>query len=171
MTFPLYRGIRDERSPEARARDEAERAERAHLAAEKRARNAEALRLAVSASWPAPPAWQPIETCPFEAIVDGWGIDGAILVSDGVQRAIALVRERFGTPLKIVQPFEPVLTDHGVTFVGKAERFERPDWWFAWELLDALETPSELYGLPEICFVPTLWLCLAPMPPSMTGAA
>lgn len=83
-----------------------------------------------------PPGWKPIETAPFADLDKLYGIDSAMLVSDGHKRAIVTPSERFGTPL-IAEP--------------------RPAWWYKWELRDELESESELYGKPEVDFMPTMW--------------
>lgn len=157
----------DLRSPEARAAAEAKRASDAAARSEREQRFAADLVEAARLCWPAPPVWLPIERCPFEALASFGCREPAILVTDGQQRAAVTVRRRFGRPVRVVRRPEMALTDHGLALVsGEYAEFDHPDWWFGWELSDALEARSGDGSGDEIGFVPTLWTLLSPIPAS-----
>jgi hypothetical protein len=92
--------------------------------------------------------WMPMRKCPFAALDNEYGIDGAILVSDGKAVAVATISRRFG---------------------GEEDpRPDLPGWWWDWEVNDELASETWAYGepagQPEVEFIPTVWTFL-PMPP------
>lgn len=110
--------------------------------------------------------WQPITSCPFEAL--GALMAGSydrILVTDGTKVTVASVSERFGTPIEYEEPPTMVMRD-GMMIMecGKIKATKRPKWWLAWELKDELESDDERYGKPEVDFEATHWMPLPPPP-------
>lgn len=116
--------------------------------------------------------WQPIETCPFAAYDSYYGDDRAVLFTDGESVAVSFIHKRFGRPIKCVKEPTMAMTDHGMMYVGgEYEEYDRPKWWFDYELDDALENDSD-FGRPEIGFLPTHWLPMpAPPTPDRSGEA
>jgi hypothetical protein len=116
--------------------------------------------------------WQPIETCPFEAYDEMYGLEGCILVKAGKKCARVSVTRRFGTPLVWTgkTPPETVMRDGRMVIEGdgKYVKPKRPAWWFQWELTD--EDGIMTYaggaetGKEEIDFLPTHWLPLPVRP-------
>lgn len=117
--------------------------------------------------------WLSIETCPFAAYEDLYGLGGTIFVKAGDEVAMVTIHRRYGRPLKVISPGEIVLTDHGVSIEGaEYAEFDHPDWWFAWEMTDVhggmTYAGGEETGREEVRFVPTHWL---PFPLKPTDAA
>lgn len=144
--------MRVEMSESYRKKCEAEESKRKREAEKKeKLRNETTVRC-----WPASPAWQPMESCPFAAMKYE-----TVLVTDGDRVAVAKITERFGRPLRVVKPGEHVLRDGVLTIEGmETTEYDHPEWWFQWELEDALDDPSERFGRDEIDFVPTHFLTL-----------
>ena len=106
--------------------------------------------------------WQKIASCPFKEYEYE-----QIFVTDGKRVCIAKVSKRFGTPMRVVEEPEMVLTDKGMAWQGgKYEEIKAPKWWFQWELEDV--NGSMTYagghetGREEVPFIATHWM---PMPP------
>jgi hypothetical protein len=105
-----------------------------------------------------PGEWHDMDKCPFEALSERYRIDGVIIVGDEQNTAIATVSERFGPPIFYEKEPEYVIRD-GMSYLegGIEKECPHPEWWLKWELIDVLETENEMYGKPEIDFVPTRW--------------
>ena len=144
-------------SPEYKAKREAE--DRKRKAKERRYRT-QVMKLRAAAAV----TWLPIADCPFDAFDDAYGIDGTMLVTDGTEMALVKVTRRFGTPMITKNPGKMVMRDGEMRIEGvELERPDCPDWWFKWELIDQNGYDSEMYGKPEIEFVPTHFAAL-PLP-------
>lgn len=151
--------IVDRRTPEGKARMEREAREREA----ERSRRGE-VRDAARKCWTEAAPWQPIESCPFEAYDCASGADATFYVTDGKSLALVSVKRRFGRPVRCIREPGMILTDDGVRWEGgEYVEYDRPAWWFRWELEDVLSPEDERFGKDEIDFVPTLWL----PPPSL----
>lgn len=121
--------------------------------------------------------WMPMGQCPFAALDNRYGFDGAVLVTDGKDTALATVKKRFGRPIFYkVQP-EMVWRDGTPTLVGGEEdpRTDLPKWWWQWELTDEFGSMNyaggEETGKDEVAFVPTHWTFLPEPPKGVTQRA
>lgn len=116
-------------------------------------------------------AWQPIETCPFQALaIVGHGLDCYVWVSDGKDVALASVKKRFGRPVRVVTPPRLSLTDNGLAWVGgEYAEIPAPDWWFQWELQNRLERYTERGEefQSDVDFIATHWKPAMPKPPGV----
>ena len=106
--------------------------------------------------------WQPIVKCPFEDYEHK-----RIFVTDGKIRCLAIVKKRFGTPMRCIK--EPVMafTDDGPRFVGgKYAKIKAPAWWFKWEFEDEdglmNYAGGHEVGKEEVGFIATHWLPMLP---------
>lgn len=148
----------DQRTPEAKAREERRRAKEAKAAAKAKKAFQEAIAAAQGKGW------LPIETCPFAGYGREWGIEGTLLVTDGETRALVSIQKRLGRPVRTVEAPTMAITDHGIMMVGgKYEEIDAPPWWFQWEMIDQLSPESD-YGKDEIDFIATQWMPLSNPP-------
>lgn len=108
-------------------------------------------------------AWDKIETCPFWAYEDTYGIESVFLVRKGDEIAIVRPKKRFGTPLECVTPGDLVMRNGMLYDEGVYRKPKNPKWWFKYKLEDVMSHDSDMYGKDEIDFVPDLWQPL-PLP-------
>lgn len=154
-----------ENSPEYEAKMEEYRQERERLSAEKAWSDARKEWLEAGSTW------MPMECCPFSALSEQYGVDGTILVSDGLARALVTVSKRFGRPMFFKTQPEQIFRDGMMHLVGGEvdPREDLPSWWWEWELTDehGLMTYAggEETGKEEVDFVPTAWTFLPDPPP------
>lgn len=116
--------------------------------------------------------WMKIDTCPFAALDQHYGLEGTILVSDGKGIALVTVKRRFGTPVFYKKQPEMIYRDGCPCLVGGEEdpRDDLPKWWWKWELTDVFGNMTYASGhetgKEEVGFVATHWTFL-PDPPRL----
>lgn len=158
--------MRIENSPEFLAKLEACRIEREHERAE-----CELLYRRALEKWRSlGRQWMLMSECPFFALNDRYGIEGAILVSDETKIALASVRKRFGRPVFYKKHPEQILRDGVLCLIGGEEdpRHDLPEWWWKWELIDEFGDMTyaggEETGKEEVGFIATIWTFLPELP-------